>query len=154
MANLTSSGYLTTEATVAWTSGQSLNSLSDDEYTDLSDEIDNSTNKYLSVDLLITLASAAFTGTDSILEIFLVRSVDGTTYPNWTGNVTTDEQENDQYLVGAVKTSGATEANTINTVQPILLPPGKYKWGFRNRTGVSTAASGNTAEWRPHSVAI
>lgn len=46
MANLTLSGYLTTAQTVAWTGAtQKIDSLTDNEWTDLSDEIDNSSNK-------------------------------------------------------------------------------------------------------------
>lgn len=149
MADLKLSGYKATASTIAWTSGQDLNSLSDDEWTDLSDEIDNSTNLYALVDLEINLASAAFTGSDSMLEAYLVPTVDGTNYPNWTGNVTSEEQENRQYFVGAVTTSGATEAQLM-VLRDIPLPNGKYKWGFRNRTGVATAASSNSADWRPH----
>lgn len=149
MADLKLSGYKATASTIAWTSGQDLNSLSDDEWTDLSDEIDNSTNLYALVDLEINLASAAFTGSDSMLEVYLVPTVDGTNYPNWTGNVTSEEQENRQYFVGAVTTSGATEAQLM-VLRDIPLPNGKYKWGFRNRAGVATAASGNSADWRPH----
>jgi len=143
-------GYLVAAQTVAWTSGQSLNSLTNDEWTDLSDEIDNSTNKYPFADIEIVLASAAFTGADSIIEIYIVPSVDGTNYPNWTGNVTTDEQENMQYFVNSVTTSGATAAQRI-VVRDVLVPQGKYKYGFRSKANVSLAASGNTAKWRPHS---
>ena len=39
------SGYLASAAAITWASGQTLTSLTDNEYTDLSDEIDNSTNK-------------------------------------------------------------------------------------------------------------
>lgn len=152
MANMTLSGYLTTATAVAWTSGQALDSLTDDEWTDLSDEIDNSTNKYAMADIYFDLASAAFTGTDSMIEIYVIPSVDGTNYPNWTGNVTTDEQQNNQYYAGCVVTSGATEAQDI-VFRGVLLPNGKFKFGFRSRAGVALAASGNTVYWRPHSYA-
>lgn len=152
MANLTLSGYLTTATAVAWTSGQGLNSLTDNEWTDLSDEIDNSTNKYMMADMYLDLASAAFTGADSQIEVYLVPSVDGTNYPSWTGNVTTDEQQNNIHYVGAVTTTGATEAQDL-VLRNVLLPNGKYKFAFRSRAGVSLAASGNTAYWRPHSYA-
>lgn len=148
---LQTSGYQASASTVAWASGQALASLADDEWTDLSDEIDNSTNKYIQVDLELVLASAAFTGTDSIVEVYIVPSVDGTNYPNWTGNVTSDEQENNQYFVAAITTSGATEAQRA-AVQRVPVPPGKYKYGLRNKGGVALAASGNTLKWRPHSL--
>jgi hypothetical protein len=152
MANMTLSGYLSAAVSVAWAAGQTLDSATDNEWTDLSDAIDNSTNKYPLADLEIVLGSAAFTGTDSIIEVYLVPSVDGTNYADWTGNVTTDEQENDTHLVGEVTTSGATAAQRL-TIRDIALPNGLYKYGFRNKSGVALAASGNTVKWRPHSLA-
>jgi hypothetical protein len=148
MAESKLSGYKATAAAITWTSGQGVNSLTDNEWTDLSDEIDNSTNLYMLADLYLDLGSAAFTGTDSSIEIYLIPTVDGSTYPNWTGNVTTDEQENNQYYVGEVYTSGATATQDI-VIRNILLPNGKYKWGFRNRSNVTLNAT-NAIYWRPH----
>jgi len=145
------SGYLTTETAITWTSGQTLNSAVDNEFTDLSDEIDNSTNKYRFVDLHVVLASAVFAGTDSGIEVFLIPTVDGTNYPTWTGNGTADEQENDGFLVGFVATTATTAAQRM-TLREVALPSGKYKFAFRNRAGVALAASGNSVSWRPWSV--
>lgn len=152
MTTLTLSGYLTTEAAVAWASGQALASLTDNEFTDLSDEIDNSTNKYRFADLRMVLASAAFTGTDSGIECYVIPTVDGTNYPTWTGNGTTDEQENAFFYVGFIPTTGTTAAQA-GVLERVPLPNGKFKFGFRNRGNVTLAASGNTIYWRPHSVA-
>lgn len=150
--NLTLSGYLVTAISVAWASGQTLDSLTDNEYTDASDAVDNSTNKYRLADIYIHLASAAFTGADSGIEVYLIPSVDGTNYGTWTGNGTTDEQENNAHLVGFIPTTGSTAAQNL-VLRDVPLPNGLYKWGFRSRANVSLAASGNTAEFRPHSVA-
>ena len=152
MADTTLSGYKAAATAIAWTSGQALNSLSNNEWTDLSDEIDNSTNKYMLYDLEIYLASAAFTGATSRVDIYLLASVDGTNYPNWTGNVTTAEPENEQYRVDTVFTSQATEAQRMVSLR-IPVPNGKHKFAFRNRTGVALAASANTAKYRPHQFA-
>lgn len=148
MGDTTLSGYKVAAQSVAWTSGQSLNSLTDNEWTDLSDAIDNSTNKYVFADLEIVLSSVTFTGTDSSIECYLVPSVDGTNYGDWTGNVTTDEQENQGYFIGIVVTSGASGAQRL-TLRGIELPAGLYKYGFRSRANVSLSASGNTVKWRP-----
>lgn len=145
------SGYLASAAAITWASGQSLTSLTDNEYTDLSDEIDNSTTKYAYADLYIELGSAAFTGTDSGLEIYLIPSVDGTNYPTWTGNGTTDEQENNPYFVGFVPTTATTAAQKM-VLRGVELPNGKYKWAFRNRGNVTLASSANTVYWRPYSL--
>ena len=144
-------GYQVAAQSVTFSGTQTLASLTDNEWTNLSDAIDNSTNKYLMVDVELYLASAAFTGTDSTLALYLVPSVDGTNYPNWTGNVTTSEQENEQYYVCSFTTSGATEAQRLTQLN-ILVPPGLYKYGIRNTSGVTLASSGNTLKWRPHSV--
>ena len=142
------SGYKAAEQAVVFSGTQTLASLADGEWTSESDEIDNSSTKYAFADLTLVLASAAFTGTDSVVEIYLIPSVDGTSYPNWTGNVTTDEQENNIHFVGSVTTSGATEAQEL-ALRNVALPNGKFKFGVRNNSGVAFAASGNTLSWRP-----
>lgn len=144
------SGYLAAAAAITWASGQTLASLTDNEFTDVSDEIDNSTNLYVYVDLYADIASAAFTGTDSGIECYLIPCVDGTNYPTWTGNGTADEQENHPYYVGWIPFTGTTAAQD-GILRNVELPNGKYKWAFRNRGNVGLAASGNTIYWRPHS---
>ena len=148
---LKSTGYQVAAQTVTFSGTQTLLSLTDDEFTDLSDAIDNSTNKYLLVDLELYLASAAFTGTASALSIYLLPSVDGTNYPNWAGNTTVDQQENDNYHIVTLRTSAATEAQRLVATK-ILVPSGLYKYGVRNQSGVTLSASGNTLKWRPHSI--
>jgi len=146
-----STGYQVAAQSVTFSGTQTLDSLADNEWTNLSDAIDNSTNKYLIADWELVLGSAAFTGTDSTLSLYIVPSVDGTNYGDWTGNVSTDEQENNQYFVNFWTTSGATEAQRL-TIRNVLIPPGLYKVGVRNTSGVQLASSGNTLKWRPHSV--
>ena len=150
MTTLKLSGYFTTATAITWASGQALASLTDNEYTDLADEVDNSTNKYAFIDLYADIASAAFTGTDSGLECYLVPSVDGTNYPTWTGNGTSDEQENAPYFVGFIPFTGTTAAQ-VGVVLRVPMPNGKWRAAFRNRGNVTLAASGNTVYWRPHS---
>lgn len=151
-ATAKTAGYLATGTAVSWASGQALASLTDNEWTDLTDEIDNSTNKYLYVDWELVLASAAFTGTDSGIEIYLVRSVDGTNYPDWVGNSTSDAQGNNQYFVDFAQLSGTTAAQRVTSRSPLVVPPGKHKFGFRNRGNVTTGSSGNTFTLRPHAL--
>lgn len=150
MTTLKLSGYLATESAIVFSGTQQLNSLTDNEYTDLSDEIDNSTNKYFQVDLRLVIASAAFTGADSGIEIFLIPTVDGTNYPTWGGNTTTDQQANTPFFVGFVPFTGTTAAQA-GVLRGVELPQGKYKWAARNRGNVSLAGSGNTIYWRPSS---
>lgn len=147
MADITNSGYKASASTVSWTSN-GFDALTDNEWTDASDAIDNSTNKYMFADLEIVLGSAAFTGTDSAIEVYLIPSVDGTNYGDWAGGgTTTDEQENIQYFIGSVTTSGSTAAQRL-IIRGVELPPGLYKYGIRNRGGVTLNAT-NTLKWRP-----
>jgi len=147
MGDSTLSGYKAAAAAITWGSGQEIDQLQDNEWTDLSDEIDNGTNKYMFVDLYFDLGSAAFAA-GSAIEAYLIPSVDGTTYPTWTGNVTTDQQENQQYFVGSVTTTATTAVQDI-VLREISLPNGVYKWGFRNSAGVELNAT-NLIYWRPH----
>lgn len=151
MATITLSGYLVTIQTVVWTTGQDLDNLTADEWTDLADEIDNSTNKYALVDLELALGSAAFTGLN--VDLYLIPSIDGTTFGDWTGNVTSEETENQPHRVCSFTTSADTAAQLLPKLR-VALPNGKYKWALRNKAGVTLAASGNSLKWRPHSLAI
>ena len=78
MVDIKLSGYKVAAQSIAWTSGQDLDSLTDNETTDLSDEIDNGTDLYALCDVELYLASAAFTGVDCEVDVYLVPSVDGT----------------------------------------------------------------------------
>jgi hypothetical protein len=142
------SGYLASEAAIVFAGTQQLDSLADNEWTDLSNEIDNSTNKYERCDLRVDLASITPTGTDAGLEIYLVPTVDGTTYPTWTGNSTSDAQENQAYYVGFVPLKAAAQAQD-GVLMSVALPNGKYKWGVRNRANVALAADAGDIYWRP-----
>lgn len=147
---LETTGYQVAAQTITWAAGQSLDSLVDDEWTDLSDEIDNTTDKYTLVDIRVALGSAAFTGVDAVIEVYLVPTIDGANYPDWVGNVSTDQQQNNQFFVKTLTTTGTTAAQELAGGN-IQVPPGRYKWGFRNRGNVTLAATGNTPQWRPHS---
>ena len=149
MTDVVNSGYKAAAQAVNFSGTRTLVSLADDEWTDESDAIDNSVTKYLFADIEFVCTSVAFTGTDSAIEIYLIPSVDDTNYPNWTGDGIIDEQENNIHFVGSVTTSGATEAQRL-VLRGVDLPPGKFKFGVRNRGGVALAASGSVLSWRPY----
>ena len=157
MANLTLSGYLASAVAVAWTGAtQKIDSLTDNEWTDLSDEIDNSSNKYALADLELVLGSAAFAGADSGIEVYIVPTVDGTNYPDWSGNATTDAPEQSHYFAAFLPLKASTAARRAASASqsPVALPNGKFKFGIRSRANVTLASSGNTLSYRPHTVAI
>lgn len=152
MGDISLSGYKTIE-TVTFSGTQTLASLADDEWTNLSDEEDNSTNKYAFMDLELYLTSEAWTGDDSVVEIYVVPSVDGTNYPTWSGNDTSDHSENLAHYVGSMPTSQTTEAQRL-VMRDVPMPQGKFKFGVRNRTNIAFDASGNTLKYRPHQLAV
>lgn len=148
------SGYLAAAASVAWTGAtQKIDSLTDNEWTDLSDEIDNGTNKYPYADLDLALGSAAFTGSDAGVEVYIVPTVDGSNYPDWTGNSTSDAPEQNHYFVAFLPLKASTAARRVVTSSQaaIELPQGKFKFGIRSRANVTLAASSNTLYYRPKS---
>ncbi len=148
MVDAVRSGYKAAAQAVVFSGTRTLVSLADNEWTDISDEIDNSSTKYMMMDLQLTLGSAVFTGTDSILEIYLIPSIDDTLYPTWTGDGIIDEQENQIHFVGSVTTDGTTAAQEM-ALRDVAMVNGKFKFGVRNRGGVALAATGNTLFWRP-----
>lgn len=147
------SGYLASAVAVVFSGTQQINSLTDNEWTDLSDEVDNTTDLYAFADLDLVLGSAAFTGTDSGIEVYIVPTVDGTNYPDWTGNSTSDAPEQSHYFASFLPLKAATAAKRVvsSSAAAIELPQGKFKFGIRSRANVTLAASGNTLYFRPKS---
>ena len=146
MTDVINSGYKSAAQAVAWSSN-GFDALTDDEWTDLSDEIDNSLQKNLYLDFDMNLGSVAFTGADAAIEIYVVPSVDGTNYPEWAGTGTGDEQEHNQYFATSITVHPDTAA-FHGIARKIEIPPGIYKIGVRNRANVTLNAT-NTLKWRP-----
>ena len=153
MSTLKLSGYLASAVAVVFSGTQQLTSLADNEWTNLSDEIDNSTNKYAFCDLDLILGSAAFTGADAGIEVYIIPTVDGSTYPDWTGNTTSDAPEQGHYFVAFLPLTASTAARRVvsSSQAAIALPNGKFKFGVRSRANVALAGSGNTLYYRPRS---
>lgn len=152
MTTLKLSGYLASAVSVAWTGAtQKIDSLTDNEWTDLSDEVDNTSYLYAFADLDLVLGSAAFTGTDSGVEVYIVPTVDGTNYPDWSGNSTSDAPQQVHYFVAFLPLTASTAARRVvsSSQAAIELPQGKFKFGIRSRANVTLAASGNTLYYRP-----
>lgn len=141
-------GYLAAAAALTFAGTQTLASLADGEFSDLSNEVDNSTNKYAMMDLWFDMASHAMTAEGSI-SFYLVPSVDGTAFGTYTGN-TTDAPENEQYFIGAVTSLDTTGVGDW-ILRNVSLPPGKWKIGVKNDLGIAFAASPGDVYWRPHS---
>ena len=145
MTDVRNSGYKAAAQTALSTE---LNSDVNDTWSDLSAEIDNSTNGYLFMDIEVDLAILTPTGADAAIEIYVVPSVDDSQFPSYTETGTSDEQENNQYFVGSVSLSLDNEIQ-IHMLRSVEVPPGKWKMGVRNRSNVTLNASGSTIKWRP-----
>lgn len=150
MADAILSGYKAGAQTVVFSGTQTLVSLADNEFTDYSDPIDNSSTKYMMADIEVYADFATTAGTtgDEAVEIYLIPDVTGT-YPTWTGNVITDQQENNQYYIGSVtiKQSAATDRAVLRNV---ALPNGSFRFAIRNRANGAFDSTGSTLKWRPH----
>jgi hypothetical protein len=149
MTDVRNSGYLAEAQTVAWSSN-GFDALTDNEWTDASDVIDNSTTGYMFADFEFNLGSFAWpNAADNAIELYIIPSVDGTNYPEYNGGGGTgDEQENNQLFVGSV-TGPSNETTTARlAIRGIELPAGKFKVGIRNRAGQTLNAT-NTCKWRP-----
>lgn len=140
--------YQETIQSVAFNGTQGLNSLTNNEWVNASDAIDNSAG-YPFMDLELVLGSAAFgTGSNSHLEVYVIPQVDGSNYADYgSGNTTSDAPENQPLFVGTFKTSEATEAQRLALLN-VPIPDGNFKIGLRSRATVTLASSGNTLKYR------
>lgn len=145
MVDSINSGYKAEIQSVAFNGTRKLNSLADTEWSHLSDEIDNSLNGYSFFDAWLELESAAWAGN---IDIYVVPSIDGTNYPDWTGDGTGDLVEQNTYYEFSFTTSSSTAAQNL-AERGMVLPPGKFKFGVRNQGGVATTAQNNILKWRP-----
>lgn len=149
MVDAVNSGYKEEAQTVGDNGTQPISSLVNDEWSDLTDEIDNSSVKYLfaDFDLSVTFGTTAATQGETI-SLYLVPSVDGTNYPDWVGGAAVDEAQNEQYFVGSFTVDAGTSAQR-HALRGVSLPPGKFKLGARNNaaTGDITAATLKYRRW-------
>ena len=130
-------------AALSWTSN-GFDALTNDEWTDLSDELDNSAAgaKAVFADFHCALGTVVFTGADSAIEMYLVAPGNADTYPDWAGTGTADLQEQNVHFVGSFTTSGASAAQELY-LRDVEIPPGKWKIGLRSRANVTLNATNN-----------
>jgi hypothetical protein len=126
-----------------------LNSLADGNVCALGSEIDNSTNQHLYGDFQLDLASLTISSTSAYVDLYLVPTVDGTNYPDWSSGAVANYHQ--AYRAGTflVKAVSATTARA--NAQEVRIPPGKFKPAVRNGTGAAFASSGNTVAMRSYS---
>ncbi len=138
-------GYRAASANVLTTE---LNSLADGNTSALSAERDNGTNLDRYADFQLDLASVTISSAAAYVTVYVVPTVDGTNYPDWSSS--TYANHDTQYAVGIMFVKGVTAATARSTLTGVALPPGKYKVALRNSCGASLAASGNTLAIRTY----
>lgn len=107
----------------------------------LSAEIDNSSGFYLFNDVELHLNRLDFIpNDDSIVEIFLIQSIDGI---NYESGVSDGLELSINNIVGSfiIKSSDVPQRQVLRR---LVVPPRKYKYAIKNKTGFVWANSGNT----------
>jgi len=114
--------------------------------------IDNSTNRYLYVELELVLASVDLSSqTNPAVDVYLVPSYDGTNYADTGTDGSTTDLPLSDYLVASMGVSETSAAHLA--VSPhILLDPVKYTPVVVNSTGAALAATGNTLKCKTYTV--
>ena len=105
----------------------------------LSDEVDNSTTKYLAMDLELNFNW--LTGTpDGPVDVYLVASADGTTYAD-------DAETANLLFLASVTPDSATNTNTVTRIIRVEQLPQKWKLLVINTDTLSLGASNNTVNF-------
>lgn len=125
-----------------------LNSLADGTVCALSSQYDNTSNLDMFADFELDLASLTITSANAFVTIFIVPSIDGTNYPDWSTG--TYAAYHSQYARGngIVKAVSATTARV--NIEEVRIGPNKFKVAVRNGLGVAFASSGNTLGMRTY----
>ena len=143
--------------TVALTSylTTTLNSLANNTI-DIGAAINNETNLCTHMDLEVMLASADWSAqTNPAIHIYMFESVDGgTDFDTNEDAVSADTDIPTADKIIAVMPfrvdTGAEAKVMIKSMIPI--PPGRFKLGFRNVSGIALPASGNTLSYRTYNM--
>ena len=105
----------------------------------LSDEVDNSTNKYLAIDLELNFNW--LTGTpDGTVDVYLAASADGTTYAD-------DAETANLLFLASVTPDSATNTNTVTKIIRVEQVPKKWKLLVINTDTLALGATNNTVNY-------
>lgn len=125
-----------------------LNSLANNAYAISSAMGADGTASHLYGDFILGFTLAATPTADTLLDLFLIRSADGTNYQDGSTSIVPSPTS----YVGSFRTRAVSTAQ-IDIIPDVRLPPGLYKAIlFNNGTGKAMAASGNTLKMRPHNL--
>jgi hypothetical protein len=146
---ITTKQYQEAIQTFTFNGTQTLNSLTDGEWTDESTNVINNAAGYPFADWELVVGSAAYgTGSYSHFLLYLLPQPDGTNYADFIqGNTTNEAPEVEPYFAGAFHTTGTTAAQRLALLNTPL-PDGNFIPLIRNQATASTPASGNTLKYR------
>ena len=121
-----------------------LNSLANNTGSALGTEVNNSTalEIYADFELLVTFGTNPTDG--SLVELYIAGALDGTNYEDGSSTV-----QLRTHYVGGFPVRAVTSAQRI-PLRRIPIPPCKYKAYVVNKTGQTTASSGNTVKAFPY----
>lgn len=125
-----------------------LNSLASSTGKAISAAIDNSVNLDLfdDLELAVTFASAPTAGT--VVELYLLPSIDGSTYPDGSATVLPQSA----LFVGGFAVRAVSTAQVM-VMRGVASPPGSFKYLVQNTTNQAFPASGSTLRRNPYQLA-
>jgi hypothetical protein len=122
-----------------------LNSLAANTGKAVSSAIDNSANGDLFDDLELAVTFGSSPIDRSIVEVFLLPSIDGSTYPEGSTSVPAQSS----LYVGGFAVRAVTTAQVL-VLRGVALPPGLFKYQIQNQTNQAFPASGSTLRRNPY----
>lgn len=128
-----------------------LNSLADGSGSAAGPQIDNTTGFYQVGRLHLHLASNSLAlVASSYVDVFLLSSDNGSTYPTYTSGTSYKLAESN-YWVGSISLNPATQSSNVvdEWLENIFIPAGKFKCVLVNHMGFSFPSSGNTLDIFP-----
>lgn len=132
-----------TPTTIVTALSTELNSLANGAYSAASAAIDNRTTKHLYMALELALASLTPGAANTGCSVYLIPSVDGSTYGDGGGSVVPGPET---YLCCFASLSTSAGAK-LRTMAGIPIPPLLFKLVLLNGSGVALAASGSTLDY-------
>lgn len=143
--NILQQSYVAAAATALSTE---LNSLADGSVSALSAEIDNTTNLSMVLDAQLDLASLTISSSAAYCTLYVVPTVDGTSYPDWTSGAKAGYH--DQYAVATIRLKAVSATTARANVARVDIPPGKFKLAIGSALGVGMASASNTLKYRTY----
>lgn len=121
-----------------------LNSLANNTNSAASSALDNTSNLDLFIDVEVVIAAQGSARSNgAYVALYMTQALDGTNYG--------DTNEITAKLVCVFPLDAVTTARRA-TFQDIPIPPGLVKFFLRNATGQALASSGNSVNYRAHSI--